>query len=607
MKTEEVEKKTLFKRSVARYALYIALFLLSFIVLNLLIATVLFIFKVSVQSWYVIAAGVLSVGLIIFLMWKRGWLSWKSVMVVVIIPALVFAGLTKVNSKIYDYTWDGNCYHKLAIGMMMDGWNPLYETESEFNSRSDSPIELDGWTFHWGDYYAKASHIFAANVAKLTGNVESGKVINDISIIIVFLAIVFVCFSTGKSWIFTLFFSGIAVSLPTISGQFLTNYVDILLYLYMFLLMAILFGFEYVKEYKKELFALFFMTIVMLINIKFSSFAYAGILCACYYVWYIYRLRKDKTFKSFFEQFTWTAVAAVLVGVFVVGLSVYPRNMVLKGSPFYPLFGSGEKVDMGELKDALDSGKENIVIDIMTSNSPGYFQGKSGIERFVIATFSEMENFSKAYNGEIAWKMPFTISDDEMQFAGYSDLRISGNGVFFSGVLLISLAIVLIGARKLLKEDRKLFIMIMIPLGMTIVMIFTMSESWWARYFPQTHFIVFAAFIMLDRYKQVFAKVVLYGLMGITLVNNIMYFNAAVRISREFTAMAKTNIAYYKSVYSPEECVVSLETSGFPGAYYDGRVAFSEYDIVYRIWVAEDGEEYVALTNPYLIGKCEKK
>ena len=588
MKVDAEQKQTL-KRVVARFCLYSALFLLSFVFFNLLIATIFFIFNISIQSWYAIVSGILAGVLVTFMMKRGGFLNWKLVFGAVIAPIVMIIGLTFVNGKVYDSTHDGNNYHKLTIGMMMDGWNPLYETISEFDDRTGNPIELDGETFHWGDYYAKASHIFAANIGMITGSVESGKVFNDISVVVVFLLFMTVCLYCNKTWIFSILFSSIAVTAPTISGQFLTNYVDILVYLYMFALASIFFAFEYLKEYKKEFLIVFFVTIVVLINIKFSSFAYAGILCVVYYIWYIYRYRKDPKFsKRFFKFFSITGAVAVIVGVFVVGLSVYPRNFITHGHPFYPLMGEGKR-------------------DIMTMNSPDYFKEKNNLERFIIATFSEMDNISEASGLEAKYKVPFSITEEEFKYLGYSDLRISGNGMFFSGILIVSVIILLIFARRLFLDNRNLFMLVILPIAMTTVMIFVMSDVWWPRYFPQLYFIIFAALITINEYMNTFARVALYVLIGLILVNNIMYLSAAVEKAFLFSSSVRAEFSAYRNLYSNEKCILVLGTDGFPGSYYDARHAFGDYDIMYVKWDPKDGDGYVALINPFLIGKCREK
>lgn len=580
------------KRSVARYLLYLALFLLSFVIFNLLIATFLFIFRVSIQWWYVILAGVLSIVMMMLVLYKKQSLEWKSVLTIIVLPLVAIAGLTVLNGKIYDYTYDGNDYHKLAIGLMMEGWNPLHESEAEFiDARMEKPIDLDGATFWWGDAYAKASYIFAANVGSLTKNVESGKILNDISIVIVFCMFLGILLYVGKSWWFALVFAGIAVTPTTISAQFLTNYVDILVYLYMFLLLSLFFWFEYTKEYHKELLLIFFATLVMLINIKFTAFAYAGILCAFYYGWYIYRYKKDKDFdKKFFKKFTWFAAAAVFVGVFLVGLSTYPRNTIVYGHPLFPLMGEGKE-------------------DIMTKNSPAYFKDKSNLERFLIATFSKMDNIGEASGKEAEWKIPFSVHESELQYYGYSDLRISGNGIFFSGVLIVSLLVVLLGVKGLYRQDKKLCIMLMLPVIMTLIMIVFMPESWWARYFPQLFFVVFAALIILETRSNIVSKVVLCVMSGLILINNVPYMIEAVRSSYSFTRATQQTIHWFVNFYVADECkTLVLKTEKFPGAYFSGREKLQMYQNIEYV-MDRDGDlsEYVPLMNPYLLGKCEDK
>lgn len=586
-----MEKRALVKREIAKYLLYVALFLLLFVTFNLLIATVLFIFRISVQPWYVIMAGVLSILAVAFMMKKRRFLNGKSVAIVIVVPLLTITGLTVLNGKIYDSTYDGNNYHKLAIGLMMEGWNPLYETEAEFvESSMEEPINLNGWAFWWGDAYAKASYIFAANIGSLTGSVESGKVLNDISVVIVFCMFLGVLIYTGKSWTFAMFFAFLAVTPTTIGSQLLTNYVDILVYLYVFLLAGLFFWFEYAKEYQEELLLLFFMTLVMLINVKFSAFAYAGFLCAVYYGWYIYRYRKEHDFdKRFFKRFTWTAIVALVIGVFVVGLSTYPRNVVVYGHPLYPLMGENKK-------------------DIMTINQPVYFKDKSNFEKFLIGTFSKMDNINEVAGREAEWKVPFSVHKDELQWYGYHDLRISGNGIFFGGILIVSFIVVAVGAMGLYRKDKKLFMMIMLPVVMTLVMILFMPETWWARYFPQSYFIVFAALLMLKVQDWKVARWLLYAITGLVLANNVPYDVVAVRDSIDFSFETRAMMYDFRELNPVDECSkLVIATTNFPGAYFNGREALKGYEkIKYDVYEKEELSQYLYLMVPYLVGRCEK-
>ena len=333
----------------------------------------------------------------------------------------------------------------------------------------------------------------------------------------------------------------------------------------------------------------FFAVLVILINIKFSSFAYAGVLCAFYYGWYIYRYKKEKTFdKKFFKKFSLVAFAAVVVGVFVVGLSVYPRNLLTHGHPLYPLMGEGKK-------------------DIMTANSPYYFKDKNNIEKFFIATFGVADNIAMADRREAELKMPFVINESEMKFTEYCDIRISGNGLLFSGILIISIIIIILLARKTFVEDKKLFIMLALPIVMTLILIATMSDVWWARYFPQLHFIVFAALIMLSRRKTRFAKIILYTFFGVIIINNMMFFLGAIRQSYRYTQSAHEAVWAFKDANSAEECKMLVGTSSFFGGFYSIRHDYSEYEIVYDDPKALDTTNSSWALPNFVTARCQKK
>ena len=78
------------------------------------------------------------------------------------------------STAVYDSTWDGAAYHKQAVGLLKEGWNPIYQTSTEFNSLIESiPYNAEGPMF-WAEVYPKASWYFAASIYKITGNIESG-------------------------------------------------------------------------------------------------------------------------------------------------------------------------------------------------------------------------------------------------------------------------------------------------------------------------------------------------------------------------------------------------------------------------------------------------
>lgn len=77
---------------------------------------------------------------------------------------------------IYSSDYDGNTYHKMAIGLMKSGWNPIRESSETF-VKSYFPIDIHvGSVFI--DHYAKGPWIYGAVVYAFTGNVQSGKAYN---------------------------------------------------------------------------------------------------------------------------------------------------------------------------------------------------------------------------------------------------------------------------------------------------------------------------------------------------------------------------------------------------------------------------------------------
>ena len=115
------------------YLFFIAMFLLSFIFFNILVSSILFLLKQSITSINVIIAMILSILLMIYTLKKDDNYKLKSFAITIAVPISIIIGTTFISGKVYDYSWDGNSYHKSTIGILSDGWNPVYETMKEFD------------------------------------------------------------------------------------------------------------------------------------------------------------------------------------------------------------------------------------------------------------------------------------------------------------------------------------------------------------------------------------------------------------------------------------------------------------------------------------------
>ena len=549
------------RTEVKKSLLLSGIFLLLFIVFNILISNALFIVKIEITKYNMIVSLLLCIFILLWVLKKFNLLSLKkfyNIIIALILPIALIVGSLFVNSKIMDFTFDGNTYHKATIGLLKEGWNPLYETAAEFDNGRENKIYIENssselWTELWTDCYARATHVYQANAYALTNNIESGKSINTLSIIALFLIIFSYLALRFKKIVFPFIFALCCITYSVVSAQYLTVYIDFFVYIYLLLLLFSFFVIEFRRNEKELNFGLliYSLALLMLINIKFNSFAYAGIFCLGYYFYYIYKLiKKREKEQKFFVKFTTISAINVIVGVFIIGLSVYPKNFIEYGNPFYPLYGENK-------------------VDIITENQPAEFENLPAIEKYTRAMFSKTENMAKASGRETEYKIPFAVSKDEMNYIRMSDTRISGNGVLFSGIFIISLILLILTSIKMYHYNKKIFIMASIPLAITFLMIFLLSESWWARYFPQTYFIVLIVIFYLYLLKGKFYKVLLVVLFILVLANNGITLFKATEYSYDQNKLANNEFRLLEENVDPNNQFIVLQAPVFIGSLYD--------------------------------------
>ena len=555
------------KQETRKCLLLVGIFLLFFIVANILISNMLFIFKIEITKFNMIIAYAITVILILLLLKKLGLSKYnkiKNIMLVIVLPTILILLSLFLNSKVMDFSYDGNTYHKATIGLLKEGWNPVYETASEFDNSRKNKIYIENSSSElWTDCYARATHIFQANAYALTGSIESGKAVNTLSILSLFLIIFSYLSLKLKKIIFPLMFASCCATYSVVSAQYLTMYIDFFVYIYLLLLLLSFFIIEFNQSEQEQNigFLIYSLSLIMLINIKFNSFAYAGIFCLGYYIYYIIKLIKHKIEKKFFVKFTIISTVCVIIGTCIIGLSVYVKNFIEYGNPFYPLFGEDK-------------------VDIITTNQPYEFKDKSTIEKYFISMFSEVENMAQASQRETNLKIPFTIRRTELNYISAPDTRISGNGVLFSGIFIISVLLLLVTSIKMYKDNKKVFIMCSIPLTITILMILLLSESWWARYFPQTYFIILTVILYLYFLKRKMYKSFLLILITLILINNSITFIQATRYNYSLTKSANNEFRLIKENVDKENERLVIKTPIFIGSLYNISDNLKDYEIV---------------------------
>ncbi len=583
---EEKDKKNILRTDFAKGFYFCAFFMLLFVFLNIVFSSVLFFAKVTISAQIPILSLILSLICCLIVIYFDGNFKIKKLYLIffaTILPILIIGFSIYFSGKIYDFSYDGNSYHKAAIGELKNGWNPVFEHSDDFDKSSSHPVNLQGNAL-WIDHYAKGSYIFAANIYALTNNIETGKSINIISIFILFFFVLALLLYKNKSILFSIVFSVCAITYPIISAQYMTNYVDLLLYIFLFLTLLNFFYFEFDgKDFIKKRLILFnyFMILVISINIKFTCFAYCGFFCLGYYIWYIIRFVNKKIDVKFFRKFTVVSIIAVIFGALVVGYGTYTKNIIEQKNPFYPLIGKNK-------------------VDIMTSNSPDYFKKKNSVEKFAISLFSEVSNITELSHTKAKLKIPFTISSEEITNLVSPDTRLSGNGVFYSGIFIISIIILICYLPKLFKKDKKLFWLCFIPIIITFILALLLQESWWARYFPQTYFIVLGSIITCEKMNTEWSNGFAFLLIGILLINNFLTFSISTGHAIESTKNANLNFFNMES----QNCKYELYNQSFPGAVYNIIDKFGYENILINSSdVPSDAVTYNSLNN-FILWRC---
>lgn len=438
----------------------------------------------------------------IFILFKILSGNKKEKVISLFIGLFIFTLSVLVSGYIYDQSDDGNTYHKETISMMKQGWNPIYDDYKDFAIVNDFTYNHELWAEH----YPKTSWIIGASIYDITGNIETGKCYNLLFMYITFVIMSYTLIKVFNKLVFSFIFSLITVVNPVMVSQVFSFYVDGFLGLLLFMIILYMFLFidkiKNVKDFKIVKIILFAL-IIIISNIKFTGLAYAGLFCLGYYIYYVIKELKNKN-KEVIVKNTLFFIFVVFVSVFIVGSSSYLKNTIDYGNPFYPLAGKDK-------------------VDIMTYLQPESFGNMSPIEKNFYSIFSKTANIGMFNNGEPVLKIPFTYDSYELEQIGY-DTRIGGYGVYFSGIFILSIISIFIFAFLLIKEDKNMFILYIIPIIITILLLLFLSDGWWARYAPYLYLFVLSSLIPFTNCKNIVLKIIFGIYILIILFNSMLCF-----------------------------------------------------------------------------------
>lgn len=540
-----------------------AKFLLILITLVLLITSLLFVINIEITRLHLPIIIILAT--IIYGFLKKD--NLKTALYAVIIGLAVFAMSTFVVGKIYDGTADGNTYHKLTVGALKNGWNPIYQDIADFNKEEGNPFDIleDNVNVKWSNHYAMGTEEFGAVVYAFTGNIETAKVFNILWVYIG-LFILYGLFIQMKVASWKSFMIAGVLALNPISLTQLTNlYLDGVLAISLFIIIIIeiiksLYKDNKTTEYKENNLILA-MAIIWCVNSKFTGLAYAAIFCI---VLYLYRnirnFIKDKNeFKNNLIKDTIYYVIVVLLAIVLVGSSTYTKNLITHGHPLYPLYGKGHVANMVKME------------------MPDSMQDYSSLKLFFISMFSKGENVSPSYaevQNDPDLKIPFTTSREEISNYSIPDIRVGGFGPMFSGIFIITIIGLIIAVIDLIKKKEYETLLVYGLLFITSsIMVIALDGSYWARYIP--YIFLLPIYLLIYLFKKDFSKSKFSNVLGVVLVG-IFAINALLILKTQLSTTLSTNkyinvrLTELREYYDKNNSIkINLNHHGIQGVEYN--------------------------------------
>lgn len=568
--------------TISRRMFHVGQFFIYLMASNLLLSTVLFL--LGMTAGYLLAVlTVVTAALLLLVFYDERpgkWFLWEIASAFAVLAAVCF-----FLSLIYDHTCDGNWYHKTAIGFLRYGWNPVFQKTGDV---TDSFLSLAAQRndLIWIDAYGKQSWIFGATIYRITGRIESTKIHTILSMVTAFLLTVPVL--RAKSWKWTpSVLLGIAAALnPVAIAQCLTFMVDgyLQIVLYIVLLVLLMISDRSIPDSvfsQGTKASLLLGAMAVLSNIKFTGLLYGGIFCIAFYLYCCFirdsEIRKQSAGRwigrSVLSGTGYLCVALICIGW--AGYPTYIKNQKEYGTMTYPLTGDHP-------------------VDIMTGNTPYMFHNRNRLLNLADSLFSRVANpTGTPGTGLIQHKIPFTVFPSEMDYRQVEDVRVSGFGPLFSGLLLLSVLIIAISilsflllrrqngkaARAgLLKTRSSAELLVLVVLLMSGLAI-GIRESWWARYAPYLYFLVltgYYVFLKTDvapksvplRIVKTFLNLILMVLIGL----NSMFFSHVGEFEK--SAEIREQFAQLK-----QEEPVEVQTS-LPGILFNFRDEGIAFDYV---------------------------
>jgi hypothetical protein len=372
---------------------------------------------------------------------------------------------------IFDYSYDGQAYHQVAVQHLKNGWNPFYSNLPETD------------VFIWNNHYPKFTELFGSIFLSVFNNIEAGKAYNIIFLLITFCYALRYTVQYHKNKLAVLVMGIIFVMNPVVMAQVFTYYVDGFLGMLIIILFFACIYYERDHDIKD-------IVIIVAVSIFAINTKFTGFICGIVLIGYIVRQLILKNYKQM-SALIISGIVILAIGVFFTGYNPYITNFRDFGHPLYPIYGSNK-------------------IDIITEQTPGDFLAMHPVQRFFSLFLLNYEVNSIPFN-------PLKIDNLTSHFA--NDLRVAGFGTFFAEIFVFICLIIFFSVRKNKKRYNAVFFPAILLLGISIIM----PENWWARYIPFFWYL-FGFLIVTSDYSGKKNRRLVFLLSIIIVINNFSFF-----------------------------------------------------------------------------------
>lgn len=480
-----------------------SIFLLALLFFIMTLTSLGFFVKISISKLHLPIIYLITI--IAFLIFYKNDNIKKRIISIILATLVFIVGIVLIG-QLYDLTSDGNTYHKLIVGQLKNGWNPVYQDSKDFGKEEGNAFDVleDNYNQRWADHYAKGTEMIAANIYAVTGNIETGKAYTVILMYIVFgLVISYLINEKKKNVILSIIIGLLLVVNPITLVQFNNFYVDAAV---MFSIAIIIYGLITITDKnnninKFEKYLTLMSGIALCINAKFTGVAFAAMFCFAFYVYWLVMAHKEgkEEFISKLKEYSIFYVIAVVISIGVIGYTSYIENFVRFGHPLYPLYG------------------DSTVQNIPEKEQPKSLADNNNIEKFIISILCKGENVLPSYpvnQNQPQPKIPFSVSKDEIKNYTIPDIRIGGFGPWFSGIMiLVGIATIYLLIKLARAKRWDIFVPYLLILGVMAVLLFAVDGTYWARYVAYFYLVPIMALIGLffdtNNKKQIIAGAVI--------------------------------------------------------------------------------------------------